>query len=44
MVSSCANLPGIDSVTASCDLGALRVVMPIERPPSGKIPLKQPAS
>ena len=38
--------PGIDSdsVTDSCDLGVLRVVMPIGSPPSGKIPLKQPVS
>ena len=31
-------------VTASCDLGALRVVMPIEQPAVRKDPLKQPAS
>ncbi|MCB8043226.1 Hsp20/alpha crystallin family protein [Microbacterium oxydans] len=38
--------PGIDSdsVTASCDLGVLRVVMPIEQPAVRKDPLKQPAS
>lgn len=33
-----------DSVTASCDRGVLRVVMPIEQPAVRKIPLKQPAS
>lgn len=35
-----ANLPGIDSdsVTASCDLGVLRVVMPIEQPAVRKDP------
>ncbi len=30
--------PGIDSVTASCNLGVLRVVMPIERPAVRKDP------
>lgn len=39
-VRSEANLPGIDSgnVTASCDLGVLRVVTPIEQPAVRKDP------